>query len=191
MKHLSAEERLALIEALDEPRHPHLAACDRCRAAVAAARAVLLETRALDVPEPSPLFWDRFSARVSARLDEAPAGAEAAARIPWRILVPLAVGVMGLVMAVAVERERPAPATALAPAAAWDAALADAGPAADDDAWSVLGHLAGDFDVETLNDSLGGPMSGAESALWDLSENERAELTRLLRAEMQPGRSGS
>jgi hypothetical protein len=188
MKHLSVDDRLALIEALGEPRHPHLAGCEQCRSEVASARAVLSGARETDVPEPSPLFWDHFSARVSARIDAEPGATAVRRRMPWRVLVPLAAAVAVMVMTVAVERGRPVAPT-LPPVAA---VVEDGAPAPEEGGWVVLGDLAGDFDVETLGDSLGHSLSGgAESAVWRLNESERAELTRLLQAEMPGGRSGS
>jgi hypothetical protein len=194
MTHLSTDERLALIEAPGEPRHPHLAACERCRQEVTAGRAALEDARATDVPEPSPLFWNHFSARLSALIDEEPSRVRGRVRAPWRILVPFAAAVALLVMAVAVGRgpsgsqpTRPSTAAAIA-----DAPTAVEDPTANDEGWDMLGRLAGDFDVETLGDSLGrSPLAGAESAVWQLNEGERAELTRLLQAEMRSARSGS
>jgi hypothetical protein len=57
---------------------------------------------------------------------------------------------------------------------------------ADDEQWTLLASLAADFDVETLSDSLGRPGAGeAALAVWQLNEQERAELAVLLRAELQ------
>jgi hypothetical protein len=191
MKHLSLDERVALAEAPGEPSHPHLAVCAGCRDTVAAVRARLREAKSVEVPDPSPLFWEHFSARVSAGLDNAPV-APAGWRIPWRVLVPLAVGAMGLVLAVSIHRgDRPVPAGASAPVvvSAGNTAVADGGAGADDDAWTVLQDVASDFDVDTLGDSLGHPISGsAEAAVWNLSDDERAELGRLLGAELGSGR---
>jgi hypothetical protein len=190
MKHLSADDRLALIEAPGEPRHPHLTGCERCRMEVASARAVLSGARETDVPEPSPMFWDHFSARVSARIDAEPAADADRWRMPWRVLVPLSAAVAVMVMVVAVERGRPVAPTLSRVAAVVDEDVAASSP--EDGGWLVLGDLAGEFDVETLGDSLGHALpGGAGSAVWQLNEQERAELTRLLQAEMPGGRSGS
>ena len=57
MSHLSRDERLlALDGVLDPQRQAHLAACEACRTEVEGLRAVLARVRAVDVPEPSPLF---------------------------------------------------------------------------------------------------------------------------------------
>ena len=42
----------------------HLDRCPACRAAVSELSALLTALKSETVPEPSPLFWDHFSARV-------------------------------------------------------------------------------------------------------------------------------
>jgi hypothetical protein len=191
MTHLSVDERLALIEGAGEPRHPHLAACERCACEVADGRAALLDARTADVPDPSPLFWEHFSVRLSRRLDEEPRQTAERNGASWRILVPFAAAVALLVMAVAVQRWPAAVPIRATPDVAAAVPATDQSEA-DDEGWAVLGSMAGDYDVDTLDDSLGRSLSpGAESVVWHLNEGERAELTRLLQAEMQSVRSGS
>src|SRR5262245_49230164 len=95
MQHLSVDELVDLVDAVDpvypvDPvdvvegaasdargdNVPHLASCDRCRdqlAALRAARTLAAEKEVVEVPEPSPAFWDHFSARVrEAVANEAP-----------------------------------------------------------------------------------------------------------------------
>jgi hypothetical protein len=192
MKHLSLDERLALAEAEGEPDHPHLAVCPRCRADIAATRAVLADAGRVVAPEPSPLFWDHFSTRLSERIAAGPEPI----RSPWtgwRVVIPLAIGVSALILTLVIDR-RPLAPRASAPRTYPVAQPRDepAGVTADDGQWTVLSHLAGDFDLETLSDSLGkSGVSGAESAVWQLNEQERAELAVLLRAELQQRPSGS
>jgi hypothetical protein len=195
MTHLSIDERLVAIDDAEAARHPHLAVCEQCRRAVAGDRALLDLARAVDVPEPSPLFWDHFSARVAARLREEPGSGRARARLPWRFLAPLAATVTLLVVIVVIGTRPASPPLAsagFAPAvpSASATATVDQG-AADDDAWALLGQLAGDFDVETLGDSLGHSFpGGSDPVVWQLNDGERAELTRLLQAENPAVRSG-
>jgi hypothetical protein len=186
MKHLDLDERLALIEAGIRREHPHLVQCARCRAEVEAARDVLADARGVTEPEPSPLFWDSLSRRISERV-----AAEGPSRMPigwpfWRALVPLTAAVGALLLAVGVDhgtRQR-----TVAPVAIEMTALDSAGPAdaaGTDDEWDLLGHLAGDFDFETLTDSLGASGPGTVgSAVWELSERERVELAVLMRTEL-------
>src|SRR5258707_1769981 len=63
--HLSADELVDLAEgARPESSAPHLAACGPCRARLNDLRAMMSAVADVDVPEPSPLFWDHFSQRV-------------------------------------------------------------------------------------------------------------------------------
>jgi hypothetical protein len=195
MRHLSADERLALIEAAAPPAHAHLAACPRCREEVAEARDALAALRAEPVPEPSPLFWDQFSRRVSEHLDVEPEPAEGRRPVrAWRWLAPLGAVAVALVMVVAGGgRVRRAVAPQPTPAAGAPAVPAGAGEGIEvqDEAWTVLGDVAGDFDVDALGDSLGRSASGADAAVWELDDHERVELARLLQAELAAARPGS
>jgi hypothetical protein len=186
MTHLDLDETLALIEAEAAPVHPHLVACARCRAEVDAGRAALAEVAAVTVPEPSPLFWDVLSRRVSEQVASETPGRLAVGWPFWRVLVPLSMAVGALLIAVAVDqggRQRVLPPTAVV------APLGDdpgAAPASADGEWAVLVHLAGDFDPDTLADSFGRPGERAsESAIWELNAQERMELAALLRLEME------
>src|ERR1051325_8890597 len=63
--HLTPEELLDLAEgARAESAAPHLEPCAACREHVAALRATMSLAADVDVPEPSPLFWDHLSRRV-------------------------------------------------------------------------------------------------------------------------------
>jgi hypothetical protein len=192
MTHLSRDEWLALVEADagGDEHHPHVAACRQCRDEVRAGRALVSGIRSADVPEPSPLFWEHFSARVSARLDAAPGARRGWVR--WRIVAPLAVGVAAMVLMLALDLRRPTGVPAIHRPAETAADVVQGLPAVgDDEQWDLLAHMAGDLDVDTLSDSLGRSRAvGSEAAVWQLNDQERAELARLLRAELPAGRSG-
>jgi hypothetical protein len=187
MTHLSPDERLALIESAGAPGHPHLAACARCRAEVEEARAALGEARLSEVPEPSPLFWEQLSARVSERIAAEPATPRRFGAA-WRVLVPTAVGVIAVIFAVWIDRgahRAPTPAAPVPGAVSAETAVV---PAGDDESWSMLGLLAAEIDVDTLSDTLGtSEAAGAANAVYQLNALERARLAGLLRAEMGQG----
>jgi hypothetical protein len=64
--HLSPENLVDIAEGTRlESASPHLSSCDACRAQLGDLRAMLSAARDADVPEPSPLFWDHLSSRVS------------------------------------------------------------------------------------------------------------------------------
>jgi hypothetical protein len=187
MTHVTTDERLALIESAGAPNHPHLATCARCRAEVEEGRIALGDVRLSEVPEPSPLFWDHLSARVSERVA---AGPETRRRpvAAWRVLVPTAVGVIAVVLAVWIDRGAFRGPVSPAPAPGVASAETVVGPVGDDESWSMLGQMAAEFDVDTLSDSLGtSEAAGAESAVYQLNARERATLAELLRTEMGQG----
>ena len=65
MKHLTESEMVDLLDATLAPgRRAHLDACDACRTTADGLRAVLARSADVAIPEPSPLFWEHFSARV-------------------------------------------------------------------------------------------------------------------------------
>ncbi len=188
MTHLSPDERLDLIESAGAPDHPHLSTCARCREDVEEGRAALGEARLSEVPEPSPLFWEHLSARVSEGVEDEPA-APRRFRVAWRLLVPTTVGVIAVLFAVWFERGAARWPTGPAPAPTAAAAVeTTVGTVGEDESWSMLGDLAGEFDVDTLSDSLGtSEAAGAEYGVYDLDAHERASLADLLRAEMEQG----
>ena len=63
--HLQHDELVDLAEGTRaESSVPHLAACEACRHQLAELKAMMSAAADVAVPEPSPLFWDHFSARV-------------------------------------------------------------------------------------------------------------------------------
>jgi hypothetical protein len=75
--HLTPEELIDSRERqLPPARQAHADSCAVCRAELAQLDEVLLDVAAVDVPEPSPLFWDHLSARIRDRVaHEPPPGA--------------------------------------------------------------------------------------------------------------------
>ena len=68
-QHLSPEELIDLVEdrerLLGAGRAAHLKSCQSCRQQVEELRGVMLEASDVTVPEPSPLFWEHSSKRLS------------------------------------------------------------------------------------------------------------------------------
>ena len=66
--HLSTQEFVDALEGtLPDTRKAHLSGCEICAREVAELTGVTQDARlAGEQPEPSPLFWDHFSARVRA-----------------------------------------------------------------------------------------------------------------------------
>ena len=85
MTHLSRERLLEAVESgAWADTADHLASCARCRAEVDALRRTLDEVRAVDVPEPSPLFWDHLTARVRDAIAAEPEPLRVGVRSWWR-----------------------------------------------------------------------------------------------------------
>ena len=80
MTHLTDVEMVDLLdESLPASRAAHVDACARCRETAAALRAARTRAEAVDVPEPSPLFWEMFSVRVHDAVRETAIAANRAA----------------------------------------------------------------------------------------------------------------
>src|SRR5262245_36949809 len=75
MAHLSRVEFVDLIDAspaLPAERAQHVETCQQCREHAEMLRAMRSLAAADETPEPSPLFWDHFSARVTEQLRREP-----------------------------------------------------------------------------------------------------------------------
>src|SRR5215212_855316 len=69
--HLSDVELVDLADGTrPESSAPHLAACEPCRRQLLDLRRMMSATASVDVPEPSPLFWERFPDRVREAIAE-------------------------------------------------------------------------------------------------------------------------
>jgi hypothetical protein len=204
--HLTPEE---LIDALDRPlppdRQQHTATCAVCRAERARLDEMVREVGAVDVPEPSPLFWDHLSARINERIALEPAPAThtrwtlASLSEAWRVGgwprwamagTALAVcAVLGWLALAARDGASTSPRLDTSVARGVTPAIngGDA-PPLDllDEEWAVMErvaeHVAWDDDADTA--SIDVKPATVEYALNDLSPEERQALVELLRAEM-------
>jgi len=176
--HLSAEESVAVVEkTLDPIRAAHLDTCESCRRAVASLEAMLREVEAAASPgEPSPLFWDHFSARVRDAVGAAPP-AKPLWRRWWQPAVALAA--VGAIAMVLVGREANRAPEANAPAAQ----TTDASPAGDA-SWEAVVELAADLSVDDVAGAVPRRLDGV--ALFDeLTPDEQAAVAELLEHEMK------
>lgn len=180
--HLSHEELLALAEAPALPDVPHLAACPRCRGEIVALRRVLADVRALDVPEPSPLFWDHLSERIHAAVVAAPIAAREG--VAWRRWLgwasPLAAAVVLLLV---VGLQRTPMGSASTSVTRVPVTMAEDPVDAD---WQLLLDIVGDRGEVTGDDLLPLPPrpGAADLLIAELSGDEREALATLLREEL-------
>ena len=162
---------------------------------------MLARTVGADVPEPSPLFWDHFSARVRDEIaNETPGrwGWTSGLR-PWPVAAAAAV-VVALLVAVSVFRapsnqpaagtDRQEVADARPPAVAPVDADADPDDVEVDEAWAVVRAVADDVVWDDVTDAgISARPGSADRAIQTLSAAERTELAALIAEELK--RSGA
>jgi hypothetical protein len=185
-RHLDPEEFVdALDGALSGARLEHLHGCDECRSELAMLAATAQEAGEAGVPEPSPLFWDHFSARVKqATLQEAPE------RSSWWAFTWKSVGAAAMLaaaLAVAVYMKpanSPAPDAELAMIGASELPTIEPLPLIEDDgSWTLLVGLAAEAEWGDLR-HLATPASGtADAIIEELTPAQREALARLLEKE--------
>jgi len=197
--HLSDSEFVDLLDgALPDDRARHVAACADCRAHVDAMNAVLTSASDLDVPEPSPLFWDHLSARVRGTIAEEPTPARAwsnaftTASFRWSAVA----AVFALVLGVATWRTtHPAPVDPSSVAnqrpsdTSGGTSLAENGTIGDldtDEAWALVQTLAEDLDPDDIDDAgITARPGSADGVANGLTETERRELVQVIEDAMK------
>ena len=196
-RHLSPDELVDLAEGtLSESSAPHLESCEACRRQLADMRAMMSAAAEVDVPEPSPLFWDHFSERVrqAIALEDAPR------RMSWwsrpRVVVPLSAVAFAVVIIAAVLGTRPGvpPASPEASRASQASAvlnlpLFEPLAASADASLSLIADLTADLDWDAVSGMEWTPHAGGpDEAMGELTGGELGELQRLLKEELaRPG----
>jgi hypothetical protein len=199
--HLSSQE---FVDALGEKdgvlpaaRQSHLEGCASCQSQLAQLRALIDDASdGADVPEPSPLFWDHFQARVLTAVQ----GVEQPGRRAWwmnwvdvRTMVALGAVVVAVVASAALYVSRPAPP---APAALTDSgtdggqvigsgALTDASGSLDNDEWEFVTSVMSDLDGDDIHEVLAPSRDAVDAAIEGLTVAERDRFVRLLKGELE------
>ena len=199
MRHLSTDELVDLSEgSRDERSVPHLVQCAECRERLTEARSLLEAARGVEVPEPSPMFWDHLSARVREAVSAEPEPRTLSWWLPqswphvW-LSASAAVLAVGIVLATVSRFMMPAaPATVAAPpAAAVDSgsAFVDPAGAPDDPTLSLVADLTSSMEWEDASQIQVGSHEGVmDEAVGYLNASELQELQQLLKAELaRPG----
>ena len=194
MRHLTPDQLVDLAEGVGtEPSMPHLRSCEVCRTKLAELRAMLSAAAEVDVPEPSPLFWDHFSARVhqavAAERTDAMSGFWR--RPSWRSaplwFASLAVAVLAVLVltrgSVSEAPHRRAPSEVVAES------QGDVPAIADDASLSLVADLVTGLDWDAAVDAgLAADVGIADDVVTQLSDGERRELHQLLRIELGVGK---
>ncbi len=198
--HLSDSEFVDLVEdTLDPRRAAHVETCASCREQAATIRATLRDAASLSVPDPSPLFWEHFSARV--RDEVAAEGVAGPSGWMWSgmrglgtvaataavVIAVISAGLLiravgpGNMSSLSVDRSAvvpPIPAPDQRPQATPDAK--DAG------VWAVLTAAASSVELEDAHAAgMHVHPAAIDSAVQDLSTAELTELGRLLQSEIK------
>jgi hypothetical protein len=198
MKHFSPSEFVDFAEGTLAPaRAAHADGCDDCRAQGALIRDAIRATATSEIPEPSPLFWEHFSARVREGVAaEAPhtawswLGGRQSIRLAAAIAIVVAVVSTAWLMREPKVSRVPVPATqqqaASTPVVGHSADL-DAGIDADNaEVWAVLTAAASDMAIEEARAAGMKPHPAAvDRAVQGMTTAELAELGRLLQSEIK------
>jgi hypothetical protein len=193
--HLKDDELVDLAEgARPESSAPHLASCEPCRRQIRDLRAMMSAAADVDVPEPTPLYWDHLSARVRETV-----ATEAAPR-PWldvaawrRVLMPAwAAAVASIIIVVALSSRVMAPPPSPASPAAVvekDAAVVDLWndrASDDDESLTLVASLSAGLDLEAAGEAGLAARGSAEHAVTHMDGDDLRELKRLLMQELAP-----
>jgi len=181
-------------------RRRHLDACDLCRARVDELRALIAQAAGADLPEPSPLFWNHFNARVRDGIDGAHPGESVGGRwlsawvqqgsVRWAAFATLVVALMVAgVWRVSAPTRRVGPVAADRGADVHRTPTSPESPDADaDPAWAVVRTVADSVKWDDAVAGIGAEPGAAETVAGTLSPEERSELVKLLLAETKrPG----
>lgn len=184
MTHLTTDELVDALEGgLAPARQSHLDACQPCQQQLTELSALLGETRKVDMPEPSPLYWQHLSQRVRTAIDAEPLSTGGwGSWLRWPVLAPIAALAL-IVMALAVALPRQ---VQMAPTVA----VNESDEAPLDDSFAIVADLVGDLDWDTaMSAGLIVEPGAADQAVLQLTALEQQELTRLLMAELTRAKS--
>jgi len=178
--HLSPDDLAAAADGtLGDEVAGHLDQCAVCRAAISELSSVLTALKSETVHEPSPLFWDHFSARVR----EATAHVTPPERRVWMFGQPvLALGALAAVALVLLVWSSSTRDRAVSPPPAM-ATTASETPADAEVAWQAMSEMAAAMTADDVRSATASAPERA-SVLSELTEDERAAFVELLKREI-------
>ena len=192
--HLNADQLIDLAEgASEESSAPHLSSCAACRQQLSDLRAMMTAVSDVDVPEPSPLFWNHLSGRVSEAIAAEPARRNWwSGALSWpQVLMPAASLVAALlVVGLLVNGRGPASTMndeskpAVADVLPSRELLSETGSLTTDPSLSLVADLTRSMDAESAGEAGLAASGSAEHAVVHLSDSELRELRRLLAEEL-------
>jgi hypothetical protein len=189
--HLSPQESVnALDGVLPQNRQSHLDSCAACRTHVDDLRAMMTTVGEVEeVPEPSPLFWDHFQARVQTAVQ---AEMVRPAPAPWWAMIVSVRGAMAAAATVAVAMVAVAlyPGDHVAPIAPVEdaqVAVADDAMALETAEWMFVSQIMGTLEQADVREVLAPSPRAVDNAFAALTSDERDAFVKLLTAEMAEG----
>jgi hypothetical protein len=141
----------------------------------------------VEVPEPSPLFWEHLSQRVHDAVAAEPVPSRSwfgHLNAMWGVGALTAIAV--LVLAVVVTVRHGAPRSAPAASSAQTVEVMAAPALQDDASWAVMNELASQLDFDEASAAGLGVRPGVtDDAISQLSQGEQRALVELLREELR------
>lgn len=178
--HLRPDEFVdAMDGALPAARGAHLQDCTQCRAELDGLLSMQHEARADNAPEPSPLFWDHFSARVREAAARETITRESWWRTGWQPIAALTVAAAAVVL---VLQMRPTP--AVVPPELMPVTVTTESGLEDDGSWDIVMGLASEIAWDDIRDAVTPAAGAADAAIEELTSAQREALVRLLKQEI-------
>lgn len=183
MKHLTPEE---FVDALEAPAsgaegHAHLRECESCREELAALRTTIDDARAVEPVEPSPLFWDHFSARVKEATAEVPSRNGFWASFGWKPAAALLVGAAALVIGLTMRPANQPEPTGSELATALPSSATVATPSIEEDSsWTLVMALAAELEWKDVVEAAAPAQGTADAMIDDLTDEQRIALVKML-----------
>jgi hypothetical protein len=196
MRHFSKDEIIeAVDDALSTTRAGHLASCASCREQVETLRATLARTNDVEIPEPSPLFWEHFSSNVREAIRDSAPETTVLGRLLrptplWTVAATVAVCVVAAAVMSRISSRFATPTTIDTPsttqagAARTPANVID--DIDDDEGWAFVRSVADEVSWDdTHAEGLNARPNSLESIAAEMTPVERRELVRLVEDELR------
>jgi hypothetical protein len=178
--HLRPDEFVdALDGTLSPARDAHLGECAHCRAELDDLLSIQHEAQTDHAPEPSPLYWDHFSARVREATAHEKRTLEPWWRRGWQPIAVLTAAAAAIVLMLqmgstpAIVVPTPTPVTATVD-----------GASDDDGSWDIVMGLASEIAWDDIRDAVTPAAGAADLAIEELTGAQREALVRLLKQEI-------
>lgn len=192
MRHLTDEQVIEAAEGgLSLAGARHLATCARCASRVRGLQHTLMQIGEVHVPEPSPVFWQRFAANVNAAIRESPAARQARLSrwmLGWASAAAiLVISLIGFqLMRSGGDVSQSVPGTDTLQSETGNQPGSDSYDIDADEAWAVVRSLAEELHYDEAHEAGVMPHPGSvERAATELSDEERAELIRLIEDDLK------